>query len=144
MLLNQDTLSGIEAGSVSLAFRRWWRPTVKSGGTLLTSIGQLAIESVDRVELGSISESDAKKAGFADLETLRTELEKRPEGDLYKIRLRFKGPDPRVVLRETVPEGEELQTLLTRLERMDARSFRRALDASHAGAHRTPTRGSRR
>ena len=49
MLLKRETLRGIENGSVTLAFRRWLRPTVKAGGTLLTSIGQLSVEAVDVV-----------------------------------------------------------------------------------------------
>lgn len=122
MLIDHDTLSGIERGLISLAFRRWRRPTVKSGGTLLTSVGQLAIESVDRIELESISEADATQAGFADLGALQAALEHRPQGELYRIRLRFIGPDPRVALRKTIPEGKDLEALIARLRRMDARS----------------------
>src|SRR5262249_5675731 len=35
VLFRQETLDGIRRGSVTLAFRRWLRPSVKSGGTLL-------------------------------------------------------------------------------------------------------------
>ena len=34
MLLKQETLRGIESGAITVAFRRWRRPTVKAGGTL--------------------------------------------------------------------------------------------------------------
>ncbi len=51
MLLKVETLKGLRDGSITLAFRRWRRPTVKSGGTLLTPIGQLAVEAVERVLL---------------------------------------------------------------------------------------------
>ena len=39
MLLTRTVLESIAAGSVSLVFRRWRRPTVKTGGILQTAIG---------------------------------------------------------------------------------------------------------
>ena len=122
MLLKQATLRGIRDGAVTLAFRRWRRPTAKTGGTLLTAIGQLEVEAVDAVELAQITESDATAAGFENLASLRVELSKRLDGDLYRIRLSFAGADPRLALRDEVPEQAELQTLLTRLEQLDSRS----------------------
>lgn len=121
MLLNGETLAGIEAGSVTLAFRRWTRPTVKSGGTLLTPIGQLAIEAVDRVETDEITDADAMAAGFPGADALRAELAKRTDGDVYRVRLSLAGPDPRIALRESTPEGADLEALLARLAVMDAR-----------------------
>ena len=50
MLFRADDLAAIAAGEITLAFRRWKRPTVKSGGTLATRPGLLAIEAVDPVE----------------------------------------------------------------------------------------------
>jgi hypothetical protein len=32
MLFKQSFLAGIEAGTITLAFRHWQRPTVKAGG----------------------------------------------------------------------------------------------------------------
>jgi len=46
MLFRQNTLQQIAAGRVTRAFRRWRRPSVKSGGTLKTRAGLLGIESV--------------------------------------------------------------------------------------------------
>ena len=57
MLLKPEALRGIESGSITVAFRRWRRPTVKAGGTLLTSVGQLAFEAVEMVSLEGITES---------------------------------------------------------------------------------------
>ena len=89
MLLRQETLQGLAEGTVTLAFRRWKRPTVKAGGTLLTSIGQLSIGAVDVVDLEEIDEDGARAAGFDDLATLRAELLKRREGSVYRIALRL-------------------------------------------------------
>ena len=121
MLLNQETLRGIESGSITVAFRRWRRPTVKTGGTLLTSVGQLAIEAVEEVSLEEITESEAVAAGFSGLASLRSQLLRRASGDVYRVRLSLAGPDPRIALREEIPEGADLDLILRRLARLDSR-----------------------
>ena len=122
MLLKQETLRGIESGSITVAFRRWRRPTVKAGGTLLTPVGQLAIEAVDVVSLEEIAESEAVAAGFSSLASLRSQLSKRADGDVYRVRLSLAGPDPRIALREEIPEGVEWDLVLQRLVRLDSRA----------------------
>src|ERR671915_2144172 len=98
MLLSQDMLRRIESGEVTLAFRRWRRPTVRAGGTLRTPAGVLAIESVERVSEEAIGEADARRAGAPDRQALLAGL--RPKGTLYRIEFRLEGPDPRIALRE--------------------------------------------
>jgi len=133
MLLRRETLLGIEDGSVTLAFRRWRRPTVKAGGTLLTRVGQLSIEAVDRVDLDAISAADAKAAGHPSLADLKEQLESR-EGDVFRVRLSHLGEDPRIALRREIPDDAEMDILRTRLDGYDARSTngpwtRQSLDA---------------
>lgn len=60
MLFKQETLRSVADGTVRLAFRRWRRPTVRAGGTLLTSVGLLAIESVDPIADADITVAEAK------------------------------------------------------------------------------------
>ncbi len=122
MLLKVETLRGIKSGAITLAFRRWRRPTVKSGGTLLTPIGQLAVESVEVVSLEEITKSEAVAAGFSNLEALRSLLLERGDGDVYRVRLSLAGPDPRIALRDEIPDDAELNQILGRLARFDARS----------------------
>ena len=74
MLIKQKTLKGIVEGRITLAFRRWKRPTVKSGGSLRTSIGVLAIEAVDAVDEKRITNVQAKRAGYSSREELLAEL----------------------------------------------------------------------
>ncbi|MCG6955002.1 MAG: hypothetical protein LJF04_03345 [Gemmatimonadetes bacterium] len=85
---------------------------MKAGGTLLTSVGQLRITSVDVVEPDAIDEADARSAGFSDLEALSSELSKREEGRVYRIELKLTGPDPRVELRGRAPESCALMHVL--------------------------------
>ncbi len=120
MLIKQETLRGVAAGSITLAFRRWRRPTVKAGGTLLTTAGLLAIDSVEQVDLGDVTEGEAVKAGFSDLAELHSVLRRHTEGSIYRISLRPAGPDPRIALRDKVPEDpEELAALRARMARWD-------------------------
>jgi hypothetical protein len=123
VLFKQETLRGIEAGEVTLAFRRWRRPTVKAGGTLRTRAGVLAIESVEPIEEEAISDADARRAGAADRADLIARL--RPEGTLYRIEFRLAGPDPRIALRERADlDDDERAAIDARLARLDAASRR--------------------
>jgi hypothetical protein len=122
VLLKQKTLAQIADGSVTLAFRRWKRPTVRAGGSLLTSIGQLSIASVDIVNVPDITAAEAACAGADDLPSLVEALDSRSEGDVYRVRLRFAGPDPRIAMRADIPFGAEAEKIVTKLRRMDARS----------------------
>jgi hypothetical protein len=121
MLFRLDTLRRIEAGEVTLAFRRWHKPTVKPGGKLRTRAGVLAIESVERVDEDSITDADARRAGATDREALLKSL--RPEGTLYRIEFRREGPDPRIALRERARlDGAARAAIDARLARLDAAS----------------------
>jgi hypothetical protein len=123
MLFRKEFLEGIRAGVVTLAFRRWRRPSVRAGGTLLTPVGQLSIKSVEPVPRSRISAADAHRAGYDSREILLKELERRPEGDIYRIELGALRPDPRIALRETPAATQaELLDLQRRLSRLDARA----------------------
>jgi hypothetical protein len=60
-----DTLKAIGRGEVTVAFRRWKRPTVRQGGTLITPVGVLSIDSLDGIEPDVITPTDARAAGPA-------------------------------------------------------------------------------
>jgi hypothetical protein len=119
MLFKRPVLDRIAAGTVTLAFRRWRRPTVRAGGTLTTPAGVLAIETVDIVAPGDISDADARRAGFAGQDDLLASLE-LAEGDLYRIAFRLQGEDPRAALRQQDDlTAEDVAALCGRLDRLD-------------------------
>jgi hypothetical protein len=121
VLFRQDVLRRIGEGSVTLAFRRWRRPTVKAGGTLRTRVGVLAIESVEVVGENEVTDADARRAGAEDREALLAALP--GEGPLHRIEFRLAGPDPRVALRERSDiSAAERAELDARLGRLDAAS----------------------
>jgi len=119
MLLNKAEREAIAAGRTSLALRRWKRPTIKAGGTLLTAIGQLAIDAVERIH--AVTEEDAQAAGYRDAAAATAALAR--DGDLYRIRLHLAGPDPRIALREAGDiDDAERTRIAARLTRLDARA----------------------
>jgi len=109
VLFRRRQLDEIAAGTVTLAFRRWERARVKPGTRLRTAVGVVAVEAVDEVE--DVSEAEARRAGAAS--RAEAMAQQRP-GRLYRIELRFDGPDPRIALRAGEPTLEDLR----RLERM--------------------------
>jgi hypothetical protein len=123
VLFPQRFWSGLADGSVDLAFRRWRRLGVKAGGTQLTPAGLLAIDAVDVVEVGDISEDDARRAGHRDRAELLEELGRHPDGTLYRIAFHHAGADPRVALREDADVSEDdLAGIRARLMRLDRAS----------------------
>jgi len=121
VLFRQDVLRRIGEGEVTLAFRRWLRPTVKAGGTLRTRVGVLAIESVEVVGEDEVTEHDARRAGAESREAVLSEGPR--ERALYRIEFRLAGPDPRVALRERADiSPEERAEIDARLSRLDAAS----------------------
>lgn len=120
MLLKHTILQRILAGEVELAFRCWKRPTVKTGGTLRTAIGELAIDEVSIVSEASLTQDDARRAGYPTLDDLKRDLSRRPQRDLYRVSLRYKGVDRRSQLRDDDNLSDrECAELLERLERLD-------------------------
>ncbi|MBE7490822.1 MAG: ASCH domain-containing protein [Planctomycetes bacterium] len=119
MLFRQQFLDGIKAGAITRAFRRWRRPTVKAGGTLLTPVGVVAIDSVQEVAADDLTTGDARAAGYASLGALQADIAGQRPGTLYRINLHFHGADPRIALRDRTHAGD-LPDVLKRLAQMDA------------------------
>jgi hypothetical protein len=123
MLFRNETLEGIRTGRITLAFRRWRRPSVRAGGTLLTAIGQLSIDQVERIVIDQISAADASRAGYGSKQALHDDLMQRTEGEIYRIELGVLRPDPRIALRQAPPVTElDFKNLQTRLSRLDQRA----------------------
>lgn len=115
MLLKVAHLEAIRRGEVSLVFRRWKKPSVKTGGTLNTAVGQLAIDEVAEVDPAAITNAEAAQAGLGSADAVRAEL--GGEGTAYRVRVRFLGADPREALRDDT----DLTGVLEKLKRLDAR-----------------------
>jgi hypothetical protein len=122
VLIRPAELEAIRHGEIDLAFRRWDRPRVKVGTRLRTAVGLLEVTGVAAVPLSSLRAEDAKRCGAASLAALKAALSVRTDGRVFRVGLRYAGPDPRESLRETVPTADELTEILDRLDRLDAAS----------------------
>ena len=137
MLLRTAVLERIVRGEVSLVFRRWRRPTVRSGGSLRTALGVLRILDVVPVTEVEISEAEATRAGFPSRTALLEGLGSR-EGRVYRIAVEYAGEDPRIALRrQDALSDAEIGQIIEKLQRLDARSpagpwTERVLAAIHA------------
>ncbi len=120
VLIKRAVLDRIVAGDIDLIYRRWRKPTVKSGGQLRTSVGMLAIEEVAKVGARAVTAADARRAGYDSRAALLRELDSRSEGDIYRIRVAHAGEDPRIALRNSGElTAEDLADLSVRLDRLD-------------------------
>ena len=131
MLISKPIAEAIRAGTVTQAFRRWDEPRVKVGSTQLTPAGLIRFDAVSRVrDPTRLTERDARRCGVKDLATLQKFLApttRKPSarggkgGDkVYRIRLSWVGEDPRISLRNSLPDESELAEIGVRLARLDA------------------------
>jgi hypothetical protein len=127
MLFRIATLRGIADGSVTCTFRRWDRPRANAGSETRTALGVVVVDSVDRVALDDLTDLDAVASGAPSLDALIEELsgpkQRHPSGDVYRIGVRYGGPDPRAALREHAAlTDDELAEIVKRLARLDKAS----------------------
>lgn len=120
-MIRQDELVAIRDGRVDLAFRRWDRPRVKVGTRLRTSVGVVEVTTVEPVAESRLRADDARRAGIGSVAELKERLAGR-DGTIHRVGLRFAGADPRDLLREQVPDGDEIVEILAWLDRLDASS----------------------
>lgn len=119
MRIPLSTLAAIEAGQVTLAFRRWDRARVKTGTKLRTAIGLVEVTSVAAVSLSGVTAQEARLAGYPTKKVLQEFLAGRA-GKVFRIGLKHAGADPRIALRNTDGlSNEDAQAILAKLEAMD-------------------------
>ena len=119
MLFRRDILQGIAEGRVTLALRRWRRAPPADGSTLRSPVGVLCLDRVTVVDEGDITADDVRRTGLSPDE-LRASI--AGEGRLLRIELRLAGDDPRLALRERLPEEGEIDAIAAKLARIDAAS----------------------
>ena len=120
MLIKDDVIEKIKTGEITVLFRRWSRPGAKAGGSQMTQGGVIGIDTVEIVSENEISELDAREAGYGTKENLLSKLNYRDD-PIYKIRVFFKGDDPRIRLRENDDlADDELDEIIAKLRKLDA------------------------
>ena len=105
---------------MTLAFRRWATPRVRSGGSFRSVVGVVRVVAVSQVDPSSVSLDDARAAGASSVDEVvggRTEL------PLFRIELSWGGPDPRDELSADASfTAEQLAQVTATLARWDARA----------------------
>lgn len=129
MLFSKDSWKGLADGTITVAFRRWRRPTVVAGRPYRTAVGRIEVLSVDPVDPARISPRDAERAGCESAQDVRARLDSAPAAEdadalVYRVEFRLLNePDPRDELAHTaVLSTEEMSALVARLDRLDRAS----------------------
>lgn len=121
MLFPARLWPGLADGSVTVTFRRWTRPRARVGAHHHVPPGVIAIDAVDVVRAGDITDADARRAGARDAADLRDDLGLDDDESVHRVAFHFAGPDPRRVLAAdddlTADAAADLRARLDRLDR---------------------------
>jgi hypothetical protein len=120
MLFTREFKEGIRAGRITRTYRNWKRPQAKEGGRYnLAPDGVIEVERLRRVPIDRVTNADARKAGFSDRQALSEFL---ACDTAWEVTFRFLGSGRVREPDRTRIDGDELDSLLTRLAAMDARA----------------------
>lgn len=133
MLFRSETLQQIRAGTVSLAFRRWHQARVREGSRLRTAIG--VVEVIAVTEIPDAQVCDAPRAGYPSADAVRADFSPGAGRMLFRIEIRYCGPDPRLSVREQ-PVAPDNWRRWWHGSTLGRERTARPLDASDAAADR--------
>jgi hypothetical protein len=68
---SRELRPAVLSGEITVSIRLWRRPQVKAGGRYRVRGGQIEVDSVELIPFAFIDEADVRRAGEADLESLR-------------------------------------------------------------------------
>jgi hypothetical protein len=122
-MLPPRVAQGVREGTITLAFRRWFKQDVRPGSQFRSASGVIRVEAVEIVDPDAITDADAARAGHADAATVRKFLGAGEDSPTYRVTLSWTGEDPRIALRsDDALTDEDVALLDARLERFDRAS----------------------
>jgi hypothetical protein len=70
---SQELRDDVLAGDITVSFRLWKRPQVKTGGRYPVGpgLGLIEVDSIELIPFADITSADVRRAGEPDRETLR-------------------------------------------------------------------------
>ena len=125
----------IASGELTLSFRRWRSPQARVGGRYRVGDGVVEVEEVRRIAPSEITRQDARAAGHESAAEVLAAIERErrrgadPDAPLYRVAFHYAGAysDPRKRLAaDDALASDELEALVERLGKLDARSQRGA------------------
>jgi hypothetical protein len=124
MLFASSFAPGIADGSVTLTFRRWRTRQAIVGHRYRTIAGMVEVDEVSTVQPGSITDVEARSAGYEGASALVADLRGDPSTPVTRVRFHtVDEPDPRDVLAEDDDlTTHDVKTIDAKLAGMDARS----------------------
>lgn len=121
MLFKSRFWPGIADGAITVTFRRWKRPQAVAGHVYRTPGGRIVVDSVAVVEAGTISEAEARMAGYETAGALAADLRGDAASPVYRVAFHLLDePDPRedVAAANVISPGE-FEGIRARLARWD-------------------------
>ncbi|MGH3393884.1 MAG: ASCH domain-containing protein [Streptosporangiaceae bacterium] len=90
--LREDVLTG----EITVSYRLWSRPRVKTGGRYAVGPGQIEVDSVELVPFTAVTAADVRRSGERDREALRRRAAHAGpiEDDTLLYRVEFHLVDP--------------------------------------------------
>lgn len=89
MQFSADLREGVADGTITVSYRLWSRPKVKTGGVYRSGPVWIEVDEIELVPFASITDEDLALTGEADLEALRRRAAHAgPVGDdtpLYRV-----------------------------------------------------------
>ncbi len=128
MLLFESRFHGpIVRGELTVTFRKWDKPKVKPGGRYRCHpIGVLRVDAAERIVLSSVTDDDARRAGFDDAAALVTYLARfgaTPDTEVTRVVFAHEGDGDRSELAlDARLSPDDVAALSAKLAAMDARS----------------------
>ena len=71
MEFSKELRDDVIAGDITVSFRLWRRPKVKTGGRYPVGPAHIEVDSVELMPFSAITEADVRQAGEPDRATLR-------------------------------------------------------------------------
>jgi hypothetical protein len=71
MEFSRELRAGVISGDITVSFRLWQRPRVKTGGRYPVGPAVIEVDSMELVPFSTVTASDVARSGEPDRETLR-------------------------------------------------------------------------
>jgi hypothetical protein len=68
---SRELRNDVLAGDITVSVRLWKRPQVKQGGRYRVGPGLIEVDAIELVPFAAITQTDVRRAGESDRETLR-------------------------------------------------------------------------